>query len=262
MSDPLTTGPLNRCNLPPALLAALDYQQQPLAIELDGVQLHYRDLFRRLDPLADAASRARCFSDYMAVHFRLPGHELQQWPEAEPVPRPQANYRRLLLGWLFDSDSDAGAGWRQWAESRFGLRTLYHREPLGPPDSPTHQRYLQAASRACYATNSLFEQLDLLYSYCQYELARRHPQQRHLPLFRGGSERPQPQPDGSLVIAYNNLSSFTRDADAACRFGSQVLAVAVPLTKIVCFDNLLPGPLDGEGEFMVLGGRYRVERLR
>ncbi|MBP7548598.1 MAG: hypothetical protein KA754_11675, partial [Corallincola sp.] len=62
--------------------------------------------------------------------------------------------------------------------------------------------------------------------------------------------------------AYNNLSSFTRDADAACRFGSQVLAVAVPLTKIVCFDSLLPGPLDGEGEFMVLGGRYRVERLR
>lgn len=261
-TTPLCCSSLNRCNLPPALLAAVDYQQQPLPLQLDGVLPYHRSLFTRLGQQPDAAARASCFGDYMAVHFRLPGHVLAPWPEAEPVPRPQAHYRRLLLGWLFDSDSDAGAAWRLWAESRFGLRTLYHREPLTDSDSPAYQRYLQAASRASHNSNCLFAQLDLLYSFCQYELAQRYPGQQQLALFRGGSEAPTAQADGRLLIDYNNLSSFTHDVDAAYRFGSRVHAVAVPLTKIVCFDQLLPGSLGGEHEFMVLGGCYQVAPAR
>ncbi len=253
---------LNRCNLPPALLAGLAYQQQPLPLQLDGVLPYHRSLFARLGQQPDAAARARCFGDYMAVHFRLPGHTLTPWPEAEPVPRPQAHYRSLLLDWLFDSDSDAGAAWRLWVESRFGLRTLYHREPLGDSESPAYQRYLQAACHASSNSNSLFEQLDLLYSFCQYELAQRYPDQQQLALFRGGSETATVQADGRLLIHYNNLSSFSGDVDAAYCFGSRVHAVAVPLTKILCFDQLLPGSLGGEREFMVLGGCYQVAPAR
>lgn len=224
------------------------------------MQPYHRSLFARLGQQPDAA--ARCFGDYMAVHFRLPGPLLQPWPEAEPVPRPQAHYRSLLLDWLFDSDSDAGAAWRLWVESRFGLRTLYHREPLGDSESPAYQRYLQAASRALYNTNCLFEQLDLLYSLCQYELVQRYPGQRQLALFRGGSETATVQADGRLLIHYNNLSSFSCDIDAAYCFGCRVYAVAVPLAKIVCFDQLLPGSHGGEREFMVLGGYYQVAPAR
>lgn len=260
--DSILTGPCNRCNLPPALIASLDYQRQPIPIELDGVKLHYRDLFLRLDQLTTAQQRASCFADYMAVHFRLPGHELAPWAEAEPVPRPQANYRRLLLGWLFDSDSDAGAAWRLWVESRFGLRTLYHKEPIPTADSGPYFRFMQAGVRATYNTNDLASQLDLLYSYCQYELAQRHPGHSHLSLYRGGHEQADIAADGSLQLQFNNLSSFTQQQDEAYRFGSCIYAVQVPLTKIVCFDALLPTTLGGEREYMVLGGRYRVERVK
>ena len=48
------------------------------------------------------------------------------------------------------------------------------------------------------------------------------------------------------------------EIDEAYRFGSRVYGVEVPLSKIVCFDTLLPGSLGGESEFMVLGGLYPV----
>ena len=66
------------------------------------------------------------------------------------------------------------------------------------------------------------------------------------------------QPLGPAILCVNNLSSFTREIDEAYRFGSRVYGVEVPLSKIVCFDTLLPGSLGGESEFMVLGGLYPV----
>ncbi|MEZ7862725.1 MAG: NAD(+)--dinitrogen-reductase ADP-D-ribosyltransferase [Aeromonadaceae bacterium] len=258
--------PINRCNVPGYLIASLSYQAAPCPLLLDGIEPHFADLFVHLRRQSDAAARAARFIDYMAVRFRLPGHELTPWPEAEPVPRPAANYRRLLLGWMFDSDSDAGAAWRCWVESRFGLRTLYHRQPIdgasdGPIDgdeSPARWAFLQAATRMLYHTNALDTQLDLLYSFCQFELACRYPSQRHLTLYRGGSERPCATDSGPAILCVNNLSSFTREIDEAYRFGSRVYGVEVPLSKIVCFDTLLPGSLGGESEFMVLGGLYPV----
>ena len=250
--------PINRCNVPGYLIASLSYQAAPCPLILDGIEPHFADLFVHLRRQSDAAARAARFIDYMAVRFRLPGYDLAPWPEAEPVPRPAANYRRLLLGWMFDSDSDAGAAWRCWVESRFGLRTLYHRQPIDGDESPARWAFLQAATRMLYQTNALDTQLDLLYSFCQFELACRHPSQRHLTLYRGGSERPYPSDAGPAILCVNNLSSFTREIDEAYRFGSRVYGVEVPLSKIVCFDTLLPGSLGGESEFMVLGGLYPV----
>jgi NAD+--dinitrogen-reductase ADP-D-ribosyltransferase len=61
----------------------------------------------------------------------------------------------------------------------------------------------------------------------------------------------------------NNISSFTADRDCAWEFGSTVWEVRVPLTKIFFFSGLLPDNLlKGEDEFMVIGGEYRVRRLR
>ena len=254
--------PINRCNLPAAVLASLTFQRHPVPLELDGIQPHYQDLFEQLSALTDSRSRCQHFADYMAVHFRLPGHPLEPWPEAEPIPRPQANYRRLLLGWLFDSDSDAGAAWRLWVESRFGLCTRYHKEPILDQDAGPYYRFMQACVRATYNTNDLAGQFDLLYSFCQFELRHRYPDTLHLELFRGGDEWPAPGPEGEPVVLYNNLSSFTREVDEAYRFGPRVHAVQVPLSKIICFESLLPGALDGENEFMVLGGYYRVTRVR
>lgn len=251
--------PLNRCSLPGHVIASLAYQRAPIEMELDGILPHFADLFTRLRKYENDKERAECFVNYMAVRFRLPGHDLVPWPEAEPVPRPSANYRRLLLGWLFDSDSDAGAVWRWWVESRFGLRTLYHKEPIHHFDDPAYMRFMQACGRGLYNTNDLETQLDLLYYFCQSELAHRHPNQTHLSLYRGVNGQETLYRSGDTpVICFNNLSSFTHDLEEAFRFGSKVYSVLVPLNKIVCFDTLLPGSLKGESEYMVLGGLYEV----
>ena len=252
--------PINRCNLPGGLIASLAFQRHPQPIELDGVMTHHADLFRRLDEISDESARRDCFINYMAVHFRLPGHALPPWPEAEPTPRPQSNYRRLLLGWMFDSDSDAGAAWRLWVESRFGLVTRYHKELISAPESGAYFRYMQACVRATYNTNDLASQLDLLYSFCQYQLSHSHTG-RHLTLYRGGSDLPCQSEQGENIMLFNNLSSFTLEVDEAYRFGPKVFEIQVPLCKVVCYHALLPGPLDGEQEFMVLGGYYPVKRI-
>jgi NAD+--dinitrogen-reductase ADP-D-ribosyltransferase len=118
----------------------------------------------------------------------------------------------------------------------------------------------------------LDQQLDLLYTFCQGELARRHPGKRWLTLHRGTHDpgeyavRSQPldAPRGDFrLVEFNNLSSFTSDPEVAWEFGSSVWQVRVPLPKILCFSGLLPPEfLQGESEFLVLGGVYRVASLK
>jgi Dinitrogenase reductase ADP-ribosyltransferase (DRAT). len=255
------TLPLNRCNVPAPILASLAYQQYPVSLQLDGIETFYPELFERLVVCPDARQRVDIFNDYMAVRFRLPEAQLAPRPDADPVPRPQSHYRKLLLGWLFDSDSDAGAVWRQWVESRFGLRTVYHHQPISDSESAAYLRYMQAYARASYQTNDLVGQLDLLYCFCQYQLAHLYPLQQHLTLYRGSTEAPKYQVQQQPVLLLNNLSSCSSDVDEAYRFGPKVVELQVPLTKIVCFDTLLPRGLNGEQEYMVLGGIYKAKQV-
>lgn len=250
--------PFNHCNLPARYLACLAFQLEPVALQLDGVHLLYADLFERLDACLDARARRRCFIDFMAVRFHLPAAELPEVPAMGPVPRPRLHYGQLLLGWLFDSDNQQGAIWRQWVESRFGLCTRFYKEPITGPDDPAYGRFLHTAGWAGYNSNALYDQLDLLYSFCQYQLVRDHPLRRRLTLYRGGTERPTHSFEGQPVMLLNNLCSCTDNPEEAFRFGPRVYALAVPLPKIVCYQQLLPSVLQGEGEYMVLGGCYPV----
>lgn len=60
-------------------------------------------------------------------------------------------------------------------------------------------------------------------------------------------------------LRLNNLSSFSADRDRAGEFGDCILEAEVPLTKILFFNDLLPKHmLKGEGEYLVIGGDYRV----
>lgn len=252
--------PINHCNLPSWLLASLQFQQHPVPIEIDGVSTWFSDLFDTLSTIECSKKRALHFADFMEFRFRLnESRASANWQE-EPPPRPKVNYRKLVLGWLFDSDNDQGAAWRSWVESRFGLLTQFHQQPLSTPEAYHGFRY--ACARAVYGTNELDTQLDLLYSYCQLELAVRYPNSQHIRLYRGCTELPEHQIAGKAVKLFNNLSSFTLDPEDAFRFGSKLYAVDIPLAKVVCFDSLLPNSLSGEKEFMVLGGLYHVELLK
>lgn len=258
--------PLNRCNLPARVIASLEYQQKPAPLELDGIRALYADLLEQLAQDDSPESRLQTFRNYMTVRFRLPADDLPDSEQAEPQPRPKAHYNRLLRGWFFDADSREGAVWKGWVESRFGLLTRFHKEPIPGPESDAYDRFMEERVRGIYNTNALDTQLDLLYTYCQYELRRRYPGRTHLRLYRGSVGElfgePAHKDGGQPVKLFNNISSFSLDPEEALRFGHRILQVDVPLTKIVCFDSLLPGQLHGEQEYMVLGGLYRVAPYR
>ncbi|KFZ39189.1 hypothetical protein HR45_02010 [Shewanella mangrovi] len=253
---------LNHCNVPSWLLASLAYQQRPIPLQLDSVGTWYQKLFTTLRQFENSTDRVASFNDFMQLRFCLSKELLQAAQELDAPSRPKVNYRRLLLGWLFDSDNEQGAAWRSWVESRFGLLTRFHQEEVLGPESEAYLRFRHQCAVATYNTNELFEQLDLLYQFCQLELSLRFPECEHITLYRGSAELASYQFDGHSATLLNNLSSFTLTAEDALHFGAQVVAVKVPLSKIVSFDSLLPGSLQGEQEFMVLGGLYRVEQVK
>jgi len=253
--------PINRCNLPAVVLGGLTFQQHPTELLLDGVAELHANLFQRLAAAAPEA-RAEVFRDYMTVHFQL------EWPEEMGLSghkkgRAKANYIKMIRGWSFDADSREGAVLKGWVESRFGLMPRWHGQPLRDPAGDAYSRYLEMRSQGLYGTNAIEAQLDLVYTFCQYELAHRHRGARHVTLYRGVNrladhEVLEKRSNGRHVVLLNNLNSFTCSRERACEFGDYILAVDIPLTKIFFHCGLLPGVLQGEDEFLVVGGVVEV----
>ena len=254
----------NHCNLPPWAIASPDFQTNPRHLELEGVRITDKRLFARLDALPEPEERGQVFHDYLSVKFRL--HEWNQH-QASARASLRHSYIRFLANWGADSNGHAGAVLKAWVESRFGLRATYHHGLLAT-DETARERYAADRMKGAAQTMGVAMQLDLLYTFCQDELRRRHPTRTHLALFRGTHDpeeyalRNNPGADATLV-RLNNLSSFTSDREIAWEFGSSVWEVQVPLPKIVFFSGLLPRHLlEGESEYLVLGGEYRVQPLR
>ncbi|WP_242479422.1 NAD(+)--dinitrogen-reductase ADP-D-ribosyltransferase [Lamprobacter modestohalophilus] len=178
--------PINRCNLPAVILGGLTYQAHPVSLEIDGIRAFHQDLFRLLAPIDNSRERAERFVDYLAAHFCLDDLEAAGLA-AERVKkyRRNANYLRMVRGWSFDADGREGAVLKHWVETRFGLLARYHAGPLDGADPDAYHLYLAQGAKGLYATNALEAQLDLLYTYCQYELVRQHPEETHLTLYRG-----------------------------------------------------------------------------
>jgi NAD+--dinitrogen-reductase ADP-D-ribosyltransferase len=253
--------PFNRCNIPAAVLGSRQFQQHPKSLSIDGISMLYKTFFAYLDECDSAQERAQLFMDTMAVHFRLSHLEDAGWDKQNAHHRDKADYLRMLRGWLFDTNSREGAVLKAWVESRFGLVARYHGGHL--TDRAHYQAYRQARSQGIYGTNALEAQLDLLYSYCQYELARRYEEKQTLCLYRGihhiqSYEVLRQKDDKHATVLLNNLNSFSSDKERADEFGDQILSCQVPWQKILFFSNLLPGVLSGENEYLVLGGVYDI----
>lgn len=267
--------PINRCNLPATILGGLTFQRHPAPLLLDGVAELHADLFPLLDSLAEPGERARRFMDYMTVHFRLEALEevgLMVSAPAADAPkkrlklRGRADYLRMVRGWAFDPNSQEGAVLKAWVESRFGLLTRFHRVLLDDRAEGACEHFLESCSRGLYNTNALEAQLDLLYTYCQYELRRQQPDASHLTLYRGFNQLSDDQVLIKLdrrrcIVLLNNLSSFSARRERAEEFGDHLMRVIVPTAKPFFYNRLLPGMLKGEDEYVVIGGLYEVERL-
>lgn len=254
---------LNRCNLPARILGSATYQQFPMPLKLDGVhELHHR-LFRGLKNFSKPKHRAAYFKDYMTVHFCLESLEEMGF-DPHKKQRMKANYLQIIRGWTFNSNGKEGAGLKGWVESRFGLLPRYHRGKIRSIDDPPYRDYLVQRAAALYETNALEQQLDVLYTYAQYELV--YQQQDYIRLYRGINDLDNQEilaktKQGTYWMLLNNLNSFSANKERADEFGDLVLMTDVPLSKIFCYSGLLPNLLQGEDEYLVIGGLYEVSFL-
>lgn len=258
--------PINRCNLPAVILGSLTFQHHPMPLAIDGIAELHHDLFHMLDQADDADERARVFMDYMNAHFLLDAPEDMGFSRKSRIKRHKADYLRILRGWSFDADSRDAAALKGWVESRFGLLPRHHGGPIRDSDDETYYKYLHARSEGLYNTNALEAQLDLLYTFCQYELRKTYHTQSHLRLYRGVNRLDQhdvleKRNRREHVLLLNSVTSFTDNRHRADEFGDYILESEIPLSKILCFNRLLPGRLQGEDEFIVIGGVYEVTLL-
>jgi NAD+--dinitrogen-reductase ADP-D-ribosyltransferase len=255
---------INHCNLPAVILGGLTFQQHPVALTLDGVHELHEELFSSLAKLSQRQERAIHFMDYMRSGFLLDNLDEAGFDaQHSRHKRDKADYLRILRGWMFDPDGKEAAVLKSWVESRFGLLPRNHKGPLGDFSTTRYQIYLSDRAKGLYNTNGLEAQLDLLYTYCQYEVQQCFPNQTHLTLYRGINQIKEheilQQPSKhECVVLLNNLNSFTHERERADEFGDYILDTKIPLVKLLYFPGLLPDRLKGENEYMVIGGVYRV----
>jgi len=254
----------NLCNIPPWVIASRYFNEQPQELVIQGVREANRFLFGKLDGIDDRDKRGQVFSDYLSVKFSL-HHEQEQTVTARRSLRN--SYLRFLKGWMMDSNSVEGAVLKGWVESRIGIAPTFHNGRITGSDSEAHYRYVVDRTRGSKRTNAINAQLDLVYEYCQYELRRESGGQPYAILYRGtydAGEHDLLEQVGKReqIVRLNNLVSFTEQEERAWEFGSTVWEARVPLAKIFFYDQLLPGSiLKGEGEYLVIGGEYRVRRV-
>ena len=257
-------GSFNNCNLPPWVIASHHFNDNPQPLEIQGVKEGNRFLFQKLSAIASQEERALVFNDFMSVKFQLHHWQHQTDTASKSIKN---SYLRFLRGWMMDSNSIEGAVLKRWVESRMGITPTYHRARISGIHSQAYFDYSVDVMKGSARTNAIQSQLDILYEYCQFELIRKYPHTTITMLYRGtydASEHDVIKQVGKReqIVRLNNLVSFTSDEERAWEFGSTVWAVQVPLCKIVFYNELLPGSiLKGEGEYLVIGGEYRVRQV-
>ncbi len=253
---------INLCNLPPWIIASQHYNRHPQRLEIQGTHHLRKALFDELDNISEREARGYRFHDFMDVTFQL--HQWQRESSSSSRTCLKNSYLRFLRGWLFDSNSIEGAVLKGWVESRLGLVPTFHRWKIADAHAEAYFLYLVERMKGSTKAGAIFSQFDLLYEYIQYELRRRDPGRTHLPLFRGVNDLEEhviveTTGKNRHLMRLNNLNSFTGDFEHAWEFGTRVLEVEVPLTKIFFLCGMLPKSLfKGEDEFLVLGGDYDV----
>ena len=176
----------NLVGVPSALIASTAFQAEPRPLLIAGAREAHAGLFELLQHCPTAADARQVFAQYMALAFGL----LPGGGSAAPRHRP-ASYLKLLQGWGLDANGAAGAVFKGWVESRFGLPPTFHQAPLARFPSAAWVTYLEQKATARWHNNHIGQQLDLLHGYAQWMLARfglvAEPGARHVRLWRGST---------------------------------------------------------------------------
>ncbi|AJE04153.1 NAD(+)--dinitrogen-reductase ADP-D-ribosyltransferase [Geobacter pickeringii] len=255
----------NHCNLPPWVIASRHFNDNPHPLELQGVRQANRFLFQKLDGIDSSEERGEVFNDYMSVKFQL--HHWQDQRTDTARRSLKNSYLRYLRGWMMDANSVEGAVLKGWVESRIGIAPTFHRVPIAGIHTDAYYAYAVDRTKGSARTNAINSQLDILYEFCQYELGRRSPGERWITLYRGTCDAGEYETVEELgkrekIVRFNNLVSFTAVEERAWEFGSTVWEIRAPLVKVFFFNDLLPNSImKGEGEYLIVGGEYRVRRV-
>jgi NAD+--dinitrogen-reductase ADP-D-ribosyltransferase len=240
-----------------SVLAGTGFNAQPLPLQVVGTRQAHADLFAALDRSARPGEARQVFGHYMNRSFG---------PVRLEAGLGRASYLKLLQGWGLDANGPAGAVLKGWVESRFGLVPVFHKAPLTSFTSPAWAAYEQEKAASRHYNNGIFQQLDLLFEFSQWMLARFQALGAgpHVTLWRGSTRCEEQLVAGSLrerrcTLRLNNLVSFSRTREQADCFGDWVLQAEVPLAKLLLWPGLLDtSSLHGEAEVLALGGDYEV----
>jgi NAD+--dinitrogen-reductase ADP-D-ribosyltransferase len=264
-ADPTRWYSTNLVGIPAPVLASAAFNAHPQPLRIAAARECSAGLFALLAQSGDAAQAREMFAHYMSLAFGLAKPREAAAAVAESR-RWRASYLKLLQGWGLDSNGPAGAVLKGWVESRFGLAPGFHKAPLARFPSPAWITYLEEKAAERYRNNNVFQQLDLLYEFCQWMLTRFRlmGDGPRVTLWRGSTRCEEQIVAGSLrarqcTVRLNNLVSFSRSHEGAQCFGDWVLQAQVPLCKLLFVPGLVnTRSLDGEGEVLALGGDYEV----
>ncbi|TBW36998.1 NAD(+)--dinitrogen-reductase ADP-D-ribosyltransferase [Siculibacillus lacustris] len=253
----------NLVGLSTSYLADVAFNEAPRELHISGVREMNGPLFEMLDLAADLGEAGEAFATYLMAMFAIDVEQREAGGAGRR--RYRSSWLRLIKGWGYDSNGPEGAVLKGWVESRFGLFPTWHKAALTRFSSGVWTTYVEEKMSSRFHNNSIFTQLDLLYEFCQWALARFvAPGLTHLTLYRGINgfdEHPVTRriDRRTVVMRLNSLSSFSADREVADCFGDIVLTARVPVQKILFFNTLMAShPLKGEGEYLVVGGDYVV----
>lgn len=259
----------NLVGLPTDLLGSAAFNDHPLDLHISGAREMNKNLFEMLSQAECLEEAGDAFYKYMMAMFGIDPEQMEKDRAAAAEKGKGRRYRssflRLLKGWGYDSNAPEGAVLKGWVESRFGLCPTFHKAVLDRIGSDDWVAYVEEKMSSRFHNNSIYTQLDMVYEFSQWALARFvAPGQRHITLFRGTNSFEEHQiveriDKKTVVMRLNNLASFSSDREVADCFGDTIVTAQVPVPKIVFFNTLLPiHPLKGEGEYLVIGGDYQV----
>lgn len=270
VEHPHTWYTTNLVGVPAHVLASTEFNAHPVALHIVGTREAHAGLFALLETSRDAQEASEMFIHYLSLAFGLqPAQDPSSPSEAR---RWRISYIKLLQSWGVDSNGAPGAVLKGWVESRFGMVPCFHQARLARFPSPAWVRYMEEKASSRFHNNCIYQQLDLLYEYCQWALRRFKPfgESGHVALWRGINHCEEQVVQGELgpgrrhlVVMLNNLVSFAQQAEQAECFGDWLLHAQVPLVKLLFYPGLLSQvPLNGEGEVLAIGGHYEVEARR
>jgi len=251
---------INHCNLPAAIIGGLSYNEFPVPLFIDGVHALHKNLFIFLDKIKTFEERRTLFYNYMQTHFQLDDLTQMGQNNSARLNRVRIDYKRLILGWHMNPNGHEGAVLKRWVESRIGLTPRFHQKPIRSFNDPSYGNYLQISAKGIYNTNAIEAQLDVLYSYAQYELHLLS--NTYIVLYRGLNNLRKHEilnkHGKQLTFLLNNVNSFSKSAEIAQHFGDYVVKINVPIYKIFCYNKVLPKQINSEDEFIVIGGIYKA----